>query len=243
MQLSLVVENMSTSPDTNLGIKIHWIIENYNQQKENRFLESNLYKVPGCFGKIRFSIQFYSKSYRRHNFTSIYLHLLPSKALDITFKYKLFILKDKQRINTIQFTNHFDCTETGQGVRCGMTDYMKQSEIKKYLDDEGALHVCCNVKVRNFSYRLSGNLLRLLKSGNYSDAVILVQGQEFQVHKAVVASRSKVFANLFQNSSKIYIEDVDINTFSKLLLFIYTGKFSFDGDLKFMDVVNKFRIM
>lgn len=234
---------MSKSSDINLKTVIRWQIENFIQVREMRLLESEKHHVPGSFGKIALSLQFLPKSTRRKHYTSLYLNIFPSKSLEITFKYKLYILKDNQQTNVIQFTNHFNRSETCQGIRCGMTDFIKKSDIQNLLDDKGALNIHCRFKAINYSYRLSGNLMPLLTSGNYSDAVVVVHGHEFKVQKAVMASRSSVFYALFQKTSRIHLTDnIDARTFAKLLHFIYTGKFSFDGDLKLIEAVNKFRI-
>ena len=66
----------------------------------------------------------------------------------------------------------------------------------------------------------------------YSDLVINVHGREFPAHKAILVTRSEVFAAMFRHSTKenltnrIEIEDMEPEVFQELLRFIYTGRLS-----------------
>jgi speckle-type POZ protein len=64
----------------------------------------------------------------------------------------------------------------------------------------------------------------------FSDVTINVHGREFPAHKYILATRSQVFAAMFNHPTKekltnqIVIEDVEPEVFHQLLRFIYTGR-------------------
>jgi speckle-type POZ protein len=76
--------------------------------------------------------------------------------------------------------------------------------------------------------RLSEDMGILLKTGEGSDFVFVVEGEEMPAHRLIVASRSPVFKALLGNDmregveSKINIYDVRAPAFQILLHFVYT---------------------
>ena len=81
---------------------------------------------------------------------------------------------------------------------------------------------------------LSSDLEELFKSMQFSDIIFKVRGREFPAHKSILATRSEVFAAMFQHPTKenltnqIKIEDVEPDVFRELLRFIYTGRVQVD---------------
>lgn len=71
---------------------------------------------------------------------------------------------------------------------------------------------------------------KLLHDGKFSDVTIKVKGKQFQAHKAILASRSKVFEAMFkvdciekkENMTKI--DDVEPEVFQEVLNYIYFGQ-------------------
>ena len=57
----------------------------------------------------------------------------------------------------------------------------------------------------------------------------VVSDKEFALHKAILSTRSDVFAAMFDNDlkekkeNKVTIEDISVETFEELLQFIYCG--------------------
>ncbi|PVH47394.1 hypothetical protein PAHAL_4G050800 [Panicum hallii] len=112
-----------------------------------------------------------------------------------------------------------------------------------YLNDD-AFTVECTLKVlrelRNkaTAHRPADHLLRssglnhhlgeLLRKGTGADVTLVASGESFKVHKAVLASRSPVFAAEFFGHMKearspvVEIEDMDAAVLGAMLRFIYT---------------------
>jgi hypothetical protein len=68
---------------------------------------------------------------------------------------------------------------------------------------------------------------KLLKTGKFSDLILVVHGQEFKVHKALLTTRSPKFATLLTNhptdTRLEIVDDISPQEFGKVLEFIYTG--------------------
>ena len=80
---------------------------------------------------------------------------------------------------------------------------------------------------------LSTDLGKLFEEGHFSDINLVVGDTRFPVHKAILASRSPVFAGMFRHiemeESKqgiVQIKDLEPDVLKEMLKFIYTGKTS-----------------
>ena len=80
---------------------------------------------------------------------------------------------------------------------------------------------------------LSSDLGKLLEEGLFSDIMLISGDHQFPVHKAILASRSPVFAGMFRHiemeESKqgvVQIQDLEPEVLKEMLKFIYTGKVS-----------------
>lgn len=77
--------------------------------------------------------------------------------------------------------------------------------------------------------RLVKNLKELFLNEQNSDFVFKAENREFRVHKAILATRSPVFASMFQhdmaekNSGIVDILDCTAESFEVFLLYLYTG--------------------
>ncbi|XP_045460142.1 BTB/POZ domain-containing protein 9 isoform X1 [Harmonia axyridis] len=77
--------------------------------------------------------------------------------------------------------------------------------------------------------QLSENLSALCMSHEYSDVILIVEGQRLHAHKVILASRSEYFRALLYgglketNQSEIVLSDAPLKAFKILLKYIYTG--------------------
>ncbi|XP_034356706.2 TD and POZ domain-containing protein 4-like [Arvicanthis niloticus] len=77
---------------------------------------------------------------------------------------------------------------------------------------------------------LPDDLGELWESSLFTDCCLLVGGQEFRAHKAILAARSPVFRAMFEHEMKesltnqVEIQDLDPQVFMEMMDFIYTGK-------------------
>jgi speckle-type POZ protein len=84
----------------------------------------------------------------------------------------------------------------------------------------------------NNSDQLVAQLEELYENMKFSDITVNVRGRKFKAHKNILATRSTVFAAMFEHPTKenltnqIEVEDVEPDVFNEILRFIYTGRLS-----------------
>jgi speckle-type POZ protein len=129
-------------------------------------------------------------------------------------------------------------------------DFSKKEFIKsKCLQSDGSLTFYCKILTHlkkeptkssadpsvftvDCSGGLSAHLDGLFNNMQFSDVILNIRGREFPAHKNILATRSKVFAAMFQYPAKekltnqIEIQDIEPEVFQELLRFIYTGRLS-----------------
>lgn len=78
--------------------------------------------------------------------------------------------------------------------------------------------------------RLSDDLAQLFDNQTFTDCVLTCGGRDFNVHKAILAARSPVFAAMFEHkmresqSDRVDVADVDAEVMREMLRFMYTGQ-------------------
>lgn len=86
------------------------------------------------------------------------------------------------------------------------------------------------------------NSLELLSSGLLSDVTLVVNQKEFNVHRAILAAHSDYFKAMFTSNfkesaeSRIFINEVKVDIFQKLLEFIYSQKLPTDLENSALDL-------
>lgn len=84
-----------------------------------------------------------------------------------------------------------------------------------------------HMEIPNFGSTVLGSLNEQRLNGQYCDVSILVKGQTFKAHRAVLAASSLYFRDLFNGSTKVQFElpsSVTPACFQQILSFCYTGK-------------------
>ncbi|XP_038959861.1 TD and POZ domain-containing protein 2-like [Rattus norvegicus] len=111
---------------------------------------------------------------------------------------------------------------------------------------EDQLILCCKVSIVGPSFSRPGHNMRpaikdatqmladdvgeLWENSLFTDCTLVVSGQEFRAHKAILAARSPVFRAMFEHemqehlTNRIEIHDIHLQVFKELMAFIYTGK-------------------
>ncbi|XP_068191155.1 nucleus accumbens-associated protein 2 [Antennarius striatus] len=84
-----------------------------------------------------------------------------------------------------------------------------------------------HVEIPNFGATVLGSLNEQRLLGHHCDVSILVKGQAFKAHRAVLAASSLYFRDLFSSTTKTQFElpsSVTPDCFEQILTFCYTGK-------------------
>ncbi|XP_058789648.1 speckle-type POZ protein B-like [Phymastichus coffea] len=131
-------------------------------------------------------------------------------------------------------------------MSAGTTHFMKRQDLHNYLKDN-KLTIECQISVGLNTYmstdseravinpsicqmNLSRDFHKLFDNPHLSDVSIVAVGKEFRAHKAILATRSPVFAALFAHDmeeamqNRVYIKDINPDVLTEILRFIYTGK-------------------
>ncbi|XP_067087414.1 nucleus accumbens-associated protein 2 [Osmerus mordax] len=86
-----------------------------------------------------------------------------------------------------------------------------------------------HMEIPNFGSSVLGSLNEQRLLGQYCDVAILVNGQAFKAHRAVLAASSLYFRDLFSSNSQSLFElpsSVTPTCFQQILSFCYTGRLS-----------------
>ena len=73
-------------------------------------------------------------------------------------------------------------------------------------------------------------MLGLLEAGDFADVTFVIGDTRIKGHKCILASRSSFFKNMFTvgmrecEESVISVQDITLQTFKKLLEFIYSDQ-------------------
>ncbi|XP_032752880.1 TD and POZ domain-containing protein 1-like [Rattus rattus] len=111
---------------------------------------------------------------------------------------------------------------------------------------EDQLILCCKVSIVGPSFNrpeqnmtpaikdptqmLANDVGELWENSLFTDCSLVVAGQEFRAHKAILAARSPVFRAMFEHemlenlTNRIEIHDIHLQVFKEMMGFIYTGK-------------------
>uniref|UniRef100_A0AC35UB19 BTB domain-containing protein n=1 Tax=Rhabditophanes sp. KR3021 TaxID=114890 RepID=A0AC35UB19_9BILA len=107
-----------------------------------------------------------------------------------------------------------------------LTIFCEVSLVQEVINVTGQTNMLRNLRIPQPT--LTEDLTKLFECGLYSDCVLEVKNKVFKAHKAILATRSPVFAAMFQhgtiesNENKIIINDLDGEVISELLRFMYT---------------------
>ncbi|XP_054713332.1 speckle-type POZ protein-like [Uloborus diversus] len=112
-------------------------------------------------------------------------------------------------------------------IRCEL----KVALIKTSSDDiERAFQDETKKFVHTGSSELAENIGNAFEHGRLSDVTLKVGEHQFQAHKIILASRSRVFDGMFDSGMKeskenvVEILDMELSTAKEMLQYIYTGK-------------------
>lgn len=228
-----------------------WTISNFSF-----CLEGNLGKdiksptfSPGANDKQKWFMKLYLNGIDEESrgYLSVFLGLLSSPKSPVWAKLQFGIINTKgeeSRIMNSQRVVRFDQNE-GWGITKFMfRDFLLSTPCLLLPDDK--LTLCCEVSVVQDYITISeqnmqlgidmprctlvDELGELWENSHFTDCCLVVAGQEFRAHKAILAARSPVFRAMFEHDTEesrkncIEIHDLEPEVFKAMMGFIYTGK-------------------
>lgn len=222
-----------------------WTIENYSycSEKSERIQSST-------FGPIDKNIEWCITLYPRgdctvnRDYVSVYIHLITfNESVEIHSKCKVTFVNKTAERNKSFVAEHTFNQRRGFGFRqiiqrdelldrdngfieddkiTILCEFILFGDIVNSSDSERTVTVPTSTIVQDFSSLFEDKIL--------TDVIILVDGQEIQAHRAVLASRSAVFGAMFMHSTKekeeniIDVKDIEFDVMYEVVKFLYTDQ-------------------
>ncbi|XP_036063319.1 speckle-type POZ protein-like [Onychomys torridus] len=183
----------------------------------------------------------------RTNYLSVYLVLLSCQKNHVWAKFQFWIISaegEKTRLMRSPRAFVFVPRYSWGFKKFIRRDFLLSHAEWLLPDDKFTLH--CKVSVFQDSFSISDQkrkpeiqvpkctladeLGELWKNSHFTDCCLLVGGQEFRAHKAILAARSPVFRAMFEHDmeeskrNRVEIHDLEPQVFKVMMGFIYTGR-------------------
>nr|XP_042126083.1 speckle-type POZ protein-like [Peromyscus maniculatus bairdii] len=180
------------------------------------------------------------------DYLSVYLVLLSSLKSPVWAKFQFWIISnegEKKKVKKSPRAFRFVPGQDWGYKKFVLRDFLLSHAFWLLPDDQ--LTLVCKVSVAQVSLSLSeqnkkpgilvprctlaDELGELWKNSQFTDCCLVVAGQEFQAHKAILAARSPVFRAMFQHDmeesrkNRIEIPHLVLQVFKAMMDFIYTG--------------------
>ncbi|KRX83677.1 Protein roadkill [Trichinella nativa] len=227
-----------------------WTINNFSfcREEMGEVLKSSTFSA-GSNDRLKWCLRINPKGLDEESkdYLSLYLLLVHCYKNEVRAKFKFSILNAKREETKAMESQR--AYRFVQGKDWGFKKFIRRDflldEMNGLLPDD-KLTIFCEVSVVSDTVnvtgqsavsqfnvpdcRLADDLCELLDSQRFSDFCLLVHGQEFRVHKAILAARSAVFAAMFEHEmeerklNRVVITDVDAEVMANMLRYIYTGQ-------------------
>ncbi|XP_049997577.1 speckle-type POZ protein-like [Alexandromys fortis] len=181
------------------------------------------------------------------DYLSVYLELLSSPKSPLAVRFKFWIVnakgKNNEPVTSAKDFNFLPGSQSGYKMFI-LRDFLLDHSHDLLPDDHFTL-LCMGILVP-YSYSipdesteprsqvpkgpLGDDLGELWKNSSFTDCCLVVAGQEFRAHKAILAARSPVFRAMFEHDTeesrknRFEIHDLKPEVFKAMMDFIYTGK-------------------
>ncbi|XP_032752884.1 TD and POZ domain-containing protein 2-like [Rattus rattus] len=181
------------------------------------------------------------------DYLSVYLSLVSCPESPVWAKVQFWIINaqgEKHQITKIPNVLRFLPKEKWGYKKFIRRDFLLSH--RQWLLPEDQLTLCCKVSVvgpffstpgqnmkpaiRDPMQMLADGLGDLWENSLFTDCSLVVAGQEFRSHKAILAARSPVFRAMFKHemlenlTNRVEIHDIHLPVFKEMMGFIYTGK-------------------
>ena len=181
--------------------------------RENKILDWNLYLYPNNKGHM-----------------ALFLHLTGEDCVRVRFQLSILDRDEKQtNIRTLEydyqhFLHDYEIHPNGFPYFIASNELMNRSQ--ELLADDGSLIICCHIEQADGASETPPTNRFIGHLNQYSDVVFLVDGQEFYLHKFILAALCPVLYHTFEVSdkSRIEISDMKQQVFAAVVRYIYTDQ-------------------
>lgn len=248
---SVLAENWCYTQVKVIKFSYIWTINNFSYCKEEmgETLKSSTFSTGLMNDKLKWCLRINPKGLDEESkdYLSLYLLLVYSNKSEVRAKFKFSILNTKcEETKAMESQRAYKFV---QGKDWGFKKFIRRDFLLDesnglLIDDKLTLY--CEVSVVSDTINISGqtnmnkfkvpdcnlsnDFNNLFENPLFSDVTLNCGQRQFKVHKAILASRSCVFAAMFEHgmleckNNCVDINDVDSDVMCEILRFIYTGK-------------------
>ncbi|CEF62186.1 Speckle-type POZ protein [Strongyloides ratti] len=225
---------------------------------EDLILKSSVFKSPDA-PDICWQLQFNPHGHRGHSYEDfntvrLFLNVIttsPGRELNLKVRCKIFFNRNGSYGGYYNVNSHsFHSLNTSRSQSTCLASLSRSTIHGCIRDDQSILimveiefllnpeEVLCQEVVSNFNRELTpidrkyfDRFFEMYESKDLTDCKILCKGQEFPVHKFMLASQSSVFRAMFKHTdtkeainNSIIIEDSTPGAVSEMLKYLYSGE-------------------
>ncbi|XP_011305546.1 speckle-type POZ protein B-like [Fopius arisanus] len=226
-----------------------WTVKNFSllPQDIGEYLESPVFRNEN--NKVGWTLRFYPRGDMGYNYVSLFLNLNSHRGFKIDLKVHWQISIIKSDIARFMTTHNYTFRTL---TTYGTSFYIKRSQLLNISrpDDTFTIRVEIDMPLKaitesyNATDSLEDQLIRDLEKGRwtgyfgklfeepkFSDVMIVAANETFPAHKAILATRSPVFAAILEadgitgnQSNRVKIENLESIVVKAMLEFIYTDE-------------------
>ncbi|XP_040597274.1 speckle-type POZ protein-like [Mesocricetus auratus] len=237
-----IVEGWNYTSITTQNLCCRWTISEFHL-----FLE----EMQGCITSPTFStggngkwcLRLYNNGVGEEStdYLSVFIVLLRSLKTHIWAKFQLWIVSTEGK-KVLGMGTRRACKFLPD-YECGFKRFILRDFIKDHMHwllPENKITIFCKVTLFQDQNRdpgiqiprwtMTDELGELWENSLFTDCLLVVAGQEFRAHKAILAARSPVFRAMFEHdmeesrTNHVDIHDLEPGAFKAMMGFIYTGK-------------------
>lgn len=230
-----------------------WVINNFcicDCQEVGKKIKSPLFTTAAADKEVKWRLCLYPRGATEEVKDCMSLFLVSYNELNVTAQFSAQVFSKNEQISTFDYGCQTFVFKNKQGF--GQRHFLKRSLIIDEINNmplEEYLTIICDISLDLMNTRILKHsrdiqtkdllhrklkeldrLENLLEDGKLSDVTLSVDGEIFKAHKCILASKSLVFAAMFEHPMKekvdneVEIKEIDHRVFRELLRFIYAGR-------------------
>ncbi|KFM68819.1 Speckle-type POZ protein B, partial [Stegodyphus mimosarum] len=216
-------------------ISFEWPVENFSNMSINTILyNAFIVEMPKpCRWCLQLYIRENDKKDRIFEISIIKPNYFESKPIFVKSKISFDVTNCFENDHLFEKDKKWKCAEFLPNISKDPQDALLLKCEFKFSDcnhSSETLEISCGFAPSIKCHYFSNSLLKLYRSGQYSDVNLLVASKTLSAHKFILCARSSVFYGMFKKenansaNSGIEIADVDPDVMDEMLEYMYSGR-------------------
>ncbi|XP_058790485.1 speckle-type POZ protein-like isoform X2 [Phymastichus coffea] len=207
-----------------------WRVQDFSTCSLNKegFINSKIYSA-GVSNEFQWFFRIERFKQKKEVYYGVYVCVITHDESQAKMEFRAYITELKGYSYKLATTKNFPKKDGMEFL-----GFLRKSHIRDNVywyyrmipDDNLKLSFRIYIQFKKSKNKLVDDLKDIWKTKKYTDAVLVVKGEEIPVHKTILTARSPTFAQIFKdnNSSKVYIDDFEPEVMEELLRYMYTGR-------------------